>query len=79
MRRWTQKDPIRLGGGQESIYVYAGDDPINGIDQSGLDGWWGGPPVTCSMCAEECVNEAVACIALEPAIGPGGFAICMIQ
>jgi hypothetical protein len=35
---WTQKDPIRFGGGQENIYVYASDDPINGSDANGLDG-----------------------------------------
>ena len=33
-RRWTQKDPIRFGGGWD-LYVYAGDDPINGSDPSG--------------------------------------------
>jgi hypothetical protein len=33
---WTQKDPIRFLGGQTNIYVYAGDDPINGMDAGGL-------------------------------------------
>jgi RHS repeat-associated protein len=46
-RRWTQKDPIRFGGGQENIYVYTGDDSVNGSDPSGLDGdTCGSPPVT---------------------------------
>jgi RHS repeat-associated protein len=33
--RWTQKDPIGFDGGQENIYEYVGDDPINGIDPNG--------------------------------------------
>jgi len=37
MQRWTQKDPLMFGGQQENIYVYAGDDPINGSDPSGLE------------------------------------------
>ncbi len=34
---WTQKDPIGFKGHQTNIYVYAGDDPINGSDPSGKD------------------------------------------
>ena len=53
MRRWTQKDPIRFGGGQSNVYVYVGDDPVNGMDVSGL-GWmpsgqgWPGAGDPCS-------------------------------
>jgi RHS repeat-associated protein len=36
-RRWAQKDPITFAGKQWNIYVYAGDDPINGIDPDGKD------------------------------------------
>jgi RHS repeat-associated protein len=36
MRRWTQKDPIRFDGGQSNIYVYVGDEPVNGLDPNGL-------------------------------------------
>jgi RHS repeat-associated protein len=36
MRRWTQKDPVRFDGGF-NIYEYAGDEPINGGDPTGLD------------------------------------------
>jgi RHS repeat-associated protein len=39
MRRWTQKDPIRFDGGQENIYVYVGDEPINRLDANGT-GWF---------------------------------------
>ena len=28
--RWTSKDPIRFDGGQANIYVYVGNDPVDG-------------------------------------------------
>jgi len=34
--RWTAKDPIRFQAGLANIYSYAGQDPINGRDPSGL-------------------------------------------
>jgi RHS repeat-associated protein len=34
--RWTAKDPIRFEGGLANIYIYVGNDPINGIDPPGL-------------------------------------------
>jgi RHS repeat-associated protein len=36
--RWLAKDPILFGGGQSNLYVYAGNDPVNRLDPSGL---WG--------------------------------------
>ena len=36
--RWTAKDPILFEGGQVKLYVYVGNDPVNGIDPEGLLG-----------------------------------------
>ena len=34
--RWTARDPILFGGGQDNLYVYCGNDPVNCVDPSGL-------------------------------------------
>jgi RHS repeat-associated protein len=34
--RWTSKDPIRFKGGDENLYGYVANDPINWIDDWGL-------------------------------------------
>lgn len=34
--RWTSKDPIRFEGGDENLYGYVVQDPVNFIDPSGL-------------------------------------------
>jgi len=34
--RWTVKDPIRFAGGDTNLYGYVGNDPLNGVDPSGL-------------------------------------------
>jgi len=36
--RWTAKDPVGFDGGQANLYVFAGNDPINGSDPDGLAG-----------------------------------------
>jgi RHS repeat-associated protein len=36
--RWTAPDPIRFAGREANLYRYAGGDPINRADPSGL--WW---------------------------------------
>jgi RHS repeat-associated protein len=35
--RWTARDPILFAGGQSNLFAYAGNDPVNRIDPSGLD------------------------------------------
>jgi len=56
MRRWTQKDPIRFDGGDTNIYVYVGDDPINGSDPTGLKR----DPACVASCNQEAVKELKA-------------------
>jgi|HubBroStandDraft_3_1064219.scaffolds.fasta_scaffold00489_4 RHS repeat-associated protein len=34
--RWTAKDPLGLAGGEPTLYGYAGADPVNNVDPSGL-------------------------------------------
>ena len=44
--RWTEKDPLRFGGGDANLYGYVVGDPINRFDPYGEDGtvidfpWW---------------------------------------
>ncbi|MBI2390457.1 MAG: hypothetical protein HYV09_12785 [Deltaproteobacteria bacterium] len=35
--RWTAKDPIGFGGGDTNLYGYAGSDPVNHVDFTGLE------------------------------------------
>ena len=37
--RWTAKDPIGYAGGDNDLYGYCLDDPINGVDPEGLASW----------------------------------------
>jgi RHS repeat-associated protein len=34
--RWTAKDPIKFDGGDTNFYGYVFNDPVNGLDPSGL-------------------------------------------
>ena len=36
--RWTSKDPILFNGGDMNLYGYVLQDPVNGVDASGLRG-----------------------------------------
>jgi len=44
--RWTSKDPIGFAGGETNLYVYVGNDPVNFVDETGLQAipvpapWW---------------------------------------
>ncbi|MHC4268584.1 MAG: RHS repeat-associated core domain-containing protein [Planctomycetota bacterium] len=35
--RWTTKDPIDFAGGDVNLYGYVQNNPVNGVDPSGLD------------------------------------------
>ncbi len=35
--RWTSRDPVLFDGGDANLYAYAGGDPIDRVDPSGLD------------------------------------------
>jgi RHS repeat-associated protein len=35
--RWTAKDPILFAGGDTNLYGYVGNDPVNFVDQDGLE------------------------------------------
>ena len=37
--RWTAKDPVGFSSGDENLYGYVGQNPINFTDQTGLDYW----------------------------------------
>jgi len=58
--RWTQKDPISFAGGQQNIYVYVNDDPINGSDPSGLDAG------QCSYTPDDCSRSPGGCPPAPP-------------
>jgi RHS repeat-associated protein len=45
--RWTTKDPIRFAGSYPNLYVYAGADPVNLLDFTGLQ------PLRLSECLKE--------------------------
>ena len=34
--RWTTKDPIGFAGGDTNLYAYVGNDPVTGIDPTGM-------------------------------------------
>jgi len=59
--RWTAKDPILFSGGDLGLYNYAGGDPINQADPSGL--LFGG-----LINAGECLGESAARYWAEKAI-----------
>jgi RHS repeat-associated protein len=61
--RWTTKDPAGFAGGQENLFVYVGNDPINAADPDGL----------------RCRGVGRELASFIPVIGPGWDAIDDIQ
>jgi RHS repeat-associated protein len=53
--RWTSKDPIRFASGRTNIYAYAGSDPVNRRDPSGLLDWDDACTIA-TTCQEECAR-----------------------
>jgi len=45
--RWTGPDPIGFSGGDADLYRFAGDDPVNNTDPSGLGTGDEGPSTSC--------------------------------
>jgi RHS repeat-associated protein len=75
--RWTRKDPVLFGGGQNNIYVYTGNDPVNLGDPAGtgpqqdweiycfLFGCGGQPPVWPYTCPPPPDADIAACAACQ--------------
>ncbi len=42
--QWLENDPIYFGGGTSNVAEYVGNDPVNGVDPSGLQDRIIGPP-----------------------------------
>jgi RHS repeat-associated protein len=57
--RWTSQDPILFDGGQENLFAYVGNDPVNHTDPSGL-GAAAAIPATLALW---CLANPVACSA----------------
>ena len=51
--RWVSKDPIGFDGGQANLYVYVGNDGINGIDAPGTG------PIACGAAIVGCLGIEV--------------------
>src|SRR5690606_23402879 len=61
--RWVSKDPIRFAGGR-NLYAYAGSDPIQNRDQTGL------------KCERECAMAVFWCAATRLRPTPSNAAQC---
>ena len=70
--RWTAHDPILFDGGQENLYVYVSNDPINLRDPLGLFCIGGSLYALIGGGAEICFNSKGFSICGEIGLGAGG-------
>jgi RHS repeat-associated protein len=66
--RWLTKDPVGFGGGDTNVYGYAGNDPINSADPSGL------MPSDKMAIMEQCAETPQICEELLQEMGYAGGA-----
>ncbi len=71
--RWTAKDPILFEGGQVNLYVYVGNDPVNGIDPEGKEVhvFWGAVAGAIGKAIGTAIGYAVAVSELDHEFDPG--------
>jgi RHS repeat-associated protein len=71
--RWTSKDPMRFRGRQPNLYVYVGNDPVNGRDPRGSAEQGN---LACPLCIAAVTAAAAACRWAEEDLGGALSEIC---
>jgi RHS repeat-associated protein len=71
--RWTTKDPIHFAGGDSNLYAYVGNDPVNGLDVTGLAGVLNSPLSSLTVgLARMCSVDPVSCAAVAGGAAAAG-------